>query len=258
MQHRQKKETSGQQKKLKNKRNKKRNNNIHFKKKHNKKKRFHVFLPFFWKITTSKKKNSPRAFHPDFSCWVLLHHVDAIDLLLLQVAPQYRWSGSSRHGASQQCQTTGTCQVGDHIFLGQQTNPQHPVISSQVRCLDGMFLGFSHTEPQFRWPWMSRKDQIEPIFWLKKIKIFWANFPIIPKPELFGGLRGDPLFTFHHHLRGNSLGWGRSKNLLNGEVKIINTHDIWGIDTNNGHFWKETHFLNHHFWCLFLKFRGDW
>ena len=25
-----------------------------------------------------------------------------------------------------------------------------------VRCLDAMFLGSSHTEPQFRWPWMSR------------------------------------------------------------------------------------------------------
>ena len=24
------------------------------------------------------------------------------------------------------------------------------------RCLIGMFLGSSHTEPQFRWPWMSR------------------------------------------------------------------------------------------------------
>ena len=123
---------------------------------------------FFWaKSPLPKQKQLAKcAFHPDLSCWVLLRHVDAIDLLLLQVAPQYRWSGSSRHGASQQCQTTGTCQIADHIFLGQQTNSKHPVISSQVWCLDGMFLGFGHTKPQFRWPWISEclgKNQIEPV-----------------------------------------------------------------------------------------------
>ena len=40
------------------------------------------------------------------------------------------------------------------LIGGRVCIPRHPVISPEVWCLIYMFLGSSHTEPQFRWNWM--------------------------------------------------------------------------------------------------------
>ena len=43
----------------------------------------------------------------------------------------------------------------------------------QHRCLDGMFLGSSHTEPQFRWLWMSRVRIPATVIWLAVEPPIW-------------------------------------------------------------------------------------
>jgi len=48
-------------------------------------------------------------------------------------------------------------------------------IPPEVWCLIGMFLGSSHTKPQFRWPWMSRdtlpKDPLDKLWIFGCIKL---------------------------------------------------------------------------------------
>ena len=89
----------------------------------------------------------------------------------------------------------------DGMFLGSSHTFSGLVF---LGCLDGMFLGVQSYRTSGGGPGCLGKNQMQAILGVKNPKIFCANFPIIPKPELFGAFWGDLLAK--SPFGGNSLG----------------------------------------------------